>query len=68
MKAIPKQIRVKALIVGIMLSVFITIIAAKAIYLQVYRGEWLSFDYYDLLRRWCYQVQFFFGYPGDPFG
>lgn len=35
-------IKIRAIIIGILFSLFLGIIAAKAVYLQVYRGPWLS--------------------------
>ncbi|MBW1695997.1 MAG: penicillin-binding protein 2 [Deltaproteobacteria bacterium] len=42
MKTIPRSIRFRTLLIGVAFSIFFSIIAAKAVYLQVYRGKWLS--------------------------
>ena len=42
MKPINKYIRMRALIVGCLFSLFFAVIGAKAVYLQIFRGPWLA--------------------------
>jgi len=42
MKTIPKPIRIRFLLVGLAFGVGFAVIAVKAAYLQVYRGQWLA--------------------------
>ena len=43
MKAVEKKyITLRMIIVGVLFSLFFATIGAKAVYLQVYRGTWLS--------------------------
>jgi cell division protein FtsI (penicillin-binding protein 3) len=42
MKAVNKYIRMRALIVGCLFSLFFAVIGAKAVYLQIFRGPWLA--------------------------
>jgi cell division protein FtsI (penicillin-binding protein 3) len=37
-----KHIRLRVIIVGSIFSLFFTAIGAKAVYLQIFRGPWLS--------------------------